>query len=104
MKEEGKGCPWLSPPGMPATVEISEATYNEFYLEVVKKSWQMAAGRFPASTAWPLSAVIGSFFGQVCVKMGIASLLTKEVLPWPELVDILVDAVLGMLEQVCRGT
>ena len=50
------------------------------------------------------SAVIGSFFGQVCVKMGIASLLTKEVLPWPELVDILVDAVLGMLEQVCRGT
>ena len=51
--EEGKGCPWLSPPGMPATVEISEATYNEFYLEVVKKSWQMAAGRFPASTAWP---------------------------------------------------
>ena len=43
-KNEENGCPWLSPPGMPAEVEISEATYNELYVEVVKKAWQKAAG------------------------------------------------------------
>ena len=104
MKLEGDGCPWLSPPGMPASVEISEATYNELYMEVVMKAWQKAAGLFPASAVWPSSADIGGFFGMVCVKMGMANLLLKEVLPWPDLVTILVDAVLDMLEQLCCGT
>ena len=96
--KEGMGCPWLSPPALPVAVELGEATYIDLYMEVAQKAWLKAAWVFPAATAWPPASVFGRLFGTIFVQRDMAGLLTKGLLPWPEIVDILVDAVLGLLE------